>query len=81
MSQGCISASRVHNALCYCFKLGRRNQGRHVRHSMPNLFFVAGHSPAVAEYIAEIRQQAEDTFGRDSKTIKFLALICPTIGR
>ena len=44
--------------------------------------FVAGHSPSVvAKNIAEIRQQAQDKFGRDPKTIKFLALICPIIGR
>jgi len=44
--------------------------------------FVAGHSPAVvAKNITEIRQQAHKQFGRDPKSIKFLALICPIIGK
>jgi len=44
--------------------------------------FVAGHSPAVvAKHIVDIRQQAKEKFGRDPKTIKFLALICPIIGK
>jgi FMN-dependent oxidoreductase (nitrilotriacetate monooxygenase family) len=42
--------------------------------------FVAGHSPSViAKNIADIRQQAKEIYGRDPKTIKFLALICPII--
>lgn len=42
--------------------------------------FVAGHSPSVvAKNIAEIRAQAQSEFGRDGKTIKFLALLCPII--
>lgn len=44
--------------------------------------FVAGHSPVVvAKNIAEIRQQASEKFGRDPQSAKFLALICPIIGR
>jgi hypothetical protein len=44
--------------------------------------FVAGHSPAVvAKNIADIRQQASEKFGRDPQSVKFLALICPIIGR
>ncbi|TLD19540.1 putative xenobiotic compound monooxygenase [Venturia nashicola] len=44
--------------------------------------FVAGHSPAVvAKNIADIRQQASEKFGRDPQSVKFLALICPVIGR
>lgn len=44
--------------------------------------FVAGHSPAVvAKNIAEIRSQASEKFGRDPQSVKFLALICPIIGR
>jgi len=43
--------------------------------------FVAGHSPAViAKNVAEIRQMAKDDFGRDPRSVKFLALICPIIG-
>jgi alkanesulfonate monooxygenase SsuD/methylene tetrahydromethanopterin reductase-like flavin-dependent oxidoreductase (luciferase family) len=44
--------------------------------------FVAGHSPVViAKNIAEIRQQAKEVYGRDPKSIKFLAMICPIIGK
>jgi alkanesulfonate monooxygenase SsuD/methylene tetrahydromethanopterin reductase-like flavin-dependent oxidoreductase (luciferase family) len=44
--------------------------------------FVAGHSPAtVAKNIAEIRELAQSQFGRDPKSIKFLALFCPILGR
>jgi FMN-dependent oxidoreductase (nitrilotriacetate monooxygenase family) len=44
--------------------------------------FVAGHSPSVvAKNIADIRTQARDEFGRDPQSLKFLALICPIIGR
>lgn len=42
--------------------------------------FVAGHSPSVvAHNIADIRASAQRDFGRDGKTIKFLALLCPII--
>jgi alkanesulfonate monooxygenase SsuD/methylene tetrahydromethanopterin reductase-like flavin-dependent oxidoreductase (luciferase family) len=44
--------------------------------------FVAGHSPAVvAKNVAEIRQLAKTEFGRDPQSIKFLALLCPVLGR
>ncbi|THW77490.1 Nitrilotriacetate monooxygenase component A/pristinamycin IIA synthase subunit A [Aureobasidium pullulans] len=44
--------------------------------------FVAGHSPwVVAKNIAEIRALAKDKFGRDPKSIKFLTLLCPIIGK
>ena len=44
--------------------------------------FVAGHSPSVvAKNISDIRQQARDEFGRDPKSIKFLALLCPILGK
>ncbi|KAH6611802.1 putative xenobiotic compound monooxygenase, DszA family [Boeremia exigua] len=44
--------------------------------------FVAGHSPAVvAKNIADIREQAKNEYSRDPQSIKFLALICPIIGR
>ncbi|KAF2436999.1 Nitrilotriacetate monooxygenase component A/pristinamycin IIA synthase subunit A [Tothia fuscella] len=44
--------------------------------------FVAGHSPSViAKNVAEIRRQAKEEYGRDPQSIKFLALICPIIGR
>lgn len=44
--------------------------------------FVAGHSPSVvAKNIADIRTAAKDEYGRDPKTIKFLAMLCPIIGK
>ncbi|KAI1858024.1 uncharacterized protein JN550_012917 [Neoarthrinium moseri] len=44
--------------------------------------FVAGHSPAVvAKNIAEIRQMARDDYNRDPSSIKFLAMLCPIIGK
>ncbi|OOF90109.1 hypothetical protein ASPCADRAFT_135438 [Aspergillus carbonarius ITEM 5010] len=43
--------------------------------------FVAGHSPSVvAKNIAEIRALAGE-YGRDDTQIKFLALLCPVLGR
>ncbi|RDW64525.1 LLM class flavin-dependent oxidoreductase [Aspergillus mulundensis] len=43
--------------------------------------FVAGHSPAVvASNVAEIRRLAGE-YGRDGRSIKFLALLCPVLGR
>jgi FMN-dependent oxidoreductase (nitrilotriacetate monooxygenase family) len=44
--------------------------------------FVAGHSPSVvAKNIAEIRQKARDEYNRDPSSIKFLAMLCPIIGK
>lgn len=44
--------------------------------------FVGGHSPIVVKQnIADIRAQAKDQYGRDPQSIKFLAMICPIIGR
>ncbi|PWY84802.1 Nitrilotriacetate monooxygenase component A/pristinamycin IIA synthase subunit A [Aspergillus heteromorphus CBS 117.55] len=44
--------------------------------------FVAGHSPSVvAKNVAEIRELARSQFGRDPASIKFLALLCPVLGR
>lgn len=46
------------------------------------VIFVAGHSPSVvAKNVAEIRQLAKTEFGRDPQSIKFLALLCPVLGR
>ena len=43
--------------------------------------FVAGHSPSViAKNVAEVRASAKD-LGRDPENVKFLALICPVLGR
>lgn len=44
--------------------------------------FVAGHSPSViAKNIADIRAAARDEYKRDPSTIKFLAMLCPIIGK
>ena len=44
--------------------------------------FVAGHSPSVvAKNVAEIRAAARDDYGRDPAAVKFLAMLCPIIGR
>lgn len=44
--------------------------------------FVAGHSPSVvAKNVAEIRQLAKSEYGRDPQSIKFLALLCPVLGK
>jgi alkanesulfonate monooxygenase SsuD/methylene tetrahydromethanopterin reductase-like flavin-dependent oxidoreductase (luciferase family) len=43
--------------------------------------FVAGHSPSVvAKSVADIRAQAKE-YGRDPASVKFLAMICPVLGR
>lgn len=44
--------------------------------------FTSAHAPQVcAKNIAEIRKTAKETFGRDPKSIKVLALVTPIIGR
>ena len=44
--------------------------------------FVGGHSPSVvAKNVKEIRELAQNEFGRDPRSIKFLALICPVLGK
>lgn len=44
--------------------------------------FVSGHSPEMlSQNIADIKKMAHSEFGRDPRNIKFLALICPVIGR
>ena len=44
--------------------------------------FVAGHSPSVvAKNIAEVRELAKTRFGRRPENIKFLAMMCPVLGR
>uniref|UniRef100_A0A8H7NKF5 Luciferase-like domain-containing protein n=1 Tax=Bionectria ochroleuca TaxID=29856 RepID=A0A8H7NKF5_BIOOC len=58
-------------------KSGKRFSAKHAE-----AVFVAGHSPAVvAKNIAEIRETAEKEFHRDPKSIKFLAMLCPIIGK
>lgn len=57
-------------------KAGKTFAARHAE-----AIFVAGHSPSVvSKNIAEVRQLARE-FGRDSQDVKFLAMICPVIGR
>jgi alkanesulfonate monooxygenase SsuD/methylene tetrahydromethanopterin reductase-like flavin-dependent oxidoreductase (luciferase family) len=56
-------------------RAGKRFAARHAE-----AIFVAGHSPSVvAQNVAEIRATARDEFGRGSRSIKFLALLCPII--
>lgn len=58
-------------------KSGKRFSAKHAE-----AVFVAGHSPAVvAKNIAEIRETADKEFHRDPKSIKFLAMLCPIIGK
>mgnify|MGYP002717731710 CR=1 FL=1 len=43
---------------------------------------MAGHSPAVvAKNVKEIRELAQSEYGRDPQSIKFLALLCPILGK
>lgn len=44
--------------------------------------FVAGHSPSVvAQNIKDIRSAAKNEYNRDPASVKFLALVCPIIGK
>ncbi|PCG97313.1 Hypothetical protein PENO1_063980 [Penicillium occitanis (nom. inval.)] len=44
--------------------------------------FVGGHSPSVvSQNIAKIRELAKTRFGRDPRSLKFLALFCSVLGR
>lgn len=57
-------------------KAGKTFAARHAE-----AIFVAGHSPSVvAKNVAEVRQLAKG-FGRNPQDVKFLAMICPIIGR
>lgn len=43
---------------------------------------MAGHSPAVvAKNVKEIRELAQSEYRRDPQSIKFLALLCPILGK
>ncbi|KAJ9139082.1 Alkanesulfonate monooxygenase [Pleurostoma richardsiae] len=59
--------------------------GPHICQPSPQrtpVIFQAGLAPAViAKNIADIRAQARDKFDRDPKSIKFLAMVCPIIGK
>lgn len=61
---------------------GTSKSGKNFAAEHAEAIFVAGHSPAVvAKNIAEIRELAHKKFGRDPQSIKFLALLCPVLGR
>lgn len=61
---------------------GTSRAGKNFAAKHAEAIFVAGHSPAVvAKNVAEIRALAKEQFNRDPSTIKFLALLCPIIGK
>lgn len=61
---------------------GTSKAGKNFASKHAEAIFVAGHSPSVvAKNIAEIRAQAKDEFNRDPSSIKFLALLCPILGK
>ena len=60
---------------------GTSKAGKNFAAKHAEAIFVAGHSPAVvAKNVAEVRALAKD-LGRNPKNIKFLAMICPVLGR
>lgn len=61
---------------------GTSKSGRNFAAQHAEAVFVGGHSPSVVgDNVSEIRRQAKEDFGRNPQDIKFLALICPIIGR
>ncbi|KAE8449347.1 hypothetical protein EG329_008248 [Mollisiaceae sp. DMI_Dod_QoI] len=60
---------------------GTSSSGKRFAAKNAEAIFVAGHSPSVvAKSIADIRAQAKE-FGRDEESVKFLAMICPVLGK
>lgn len=60
---------------------GTSSSGKKFAAKNAEAIFVAGHSPSVVKKsIAEIRAQAKE-FGRDEKSVKFLAMMCPVLGK
>jgi alkanesulfonate monooxygenase SsuD/methylene tetrahydromethanopterin reductase-like flavin-dependent oxidoreductase (luciferase family) len=60
---------------------GTSSAGKEFAAKHAEAIFVAGHSlSTVAKNIADIRAKAAEQFGRQSQSIKFLALLCPIIG-
>ncbi|KUJ23932.1 Nitrilotriacetate monooxygenase component A/pristinamycin IIA synthase subunit A [Mollisia scopiformis] len=60
---------------------GTSSSGKRFAAKNAEAIFVAGHSPSVVKKsIEDIRTQAKE-FGRDEKSVKFLAMICPVIGK
>ncbi|KAL1303787.1 hypothetical protein AAFC00_007124 [Neodothiora populina] len=61
---------------------GTSKAGKEFAAKNAEAIFVAGHSPSVvAKNVAEIRSLASTKYGRDPSSIKFLALLCPIIGK
>lgn len=57
-------------------KVGKSFAAKHAE-----AIFIAGHSPSVvAKNVAEVRSLAKE-LGRDPQNVKFLAMICPVLGR
>lgn len=60
---------------------GTSSSGKRFAAKNAEAIFVAGHSPSVvAKSIKDIRAQAKE-FGRDESSVKFLALMCPVLGK
>ena len=60
---------------------GTSKAGKDFASKHAEAIFVAGHSPSViAKNISEIRSLAKE-LGRDPRNVKFLALICPVLGK
>ncbi|MCJ1340121.1 hypothetical protein MMC09_005415 [Bachmanniomyces sp. S44760] len=60
---------------------GTSKAGKNFAAKHAEAIFVAGHSPSViAKNVAEVRELAKG-LGRDPKNLKFLAMICPILGR
>lgn len=60
---------------------GTSKAGKNFAAKHAEAIFVAGHSPSViAKNVAEVRSLAKE-LGRDPQHLKFLALICPVLGR
>jgi alkanesulfonate monooxygenase len=61
---------------------GASKAGKQFAAQHAEAIFTSAHAPAVcAKNIAEIRQIARDTFGRDPSKIKVVALVTPILGR
>ncbi|KND91022.1 Dimethyl-sulfide monooxygenase [Tolypocladium ophioglossoides CBS 100239] len=61
---------------------GTSSSGKSFAAKHAEAIFVAGHSPStVAKNVADIRAMAKSQFGRDPSSLKFLAMLCPIIGK
>ncbi|KAJ9145398.1 Nitrilotriacetate monooxygenase component A/pristinamycin IIA synthase subunit A [Pleurostoma richardsiae] len=61
---------------------GTSRAGKQFAAQHAEAIFVSAHAAAVcAKSIAEVRQLAKDTYGRDPNSIKVLALVTPILGR